>query len=346
MTMSPAYLFAGFAAAAVLWVSVRAGVHWAIRRSLAAPRIVEQSSPAALGLAFASVRIPTVRGRHLHGWFVPPASAAGSRVPAAIVMHGWGGNCELMLPLCRPLHASGFATLFVDARCHGRSDDDSFASLPRFAEDVRAALGWLGARDEVDPTRVALVGHSVGAGAVLLAAVGRPEVSAVVSISAFAHPADMMRRWLAARRVPVVIGRYILAYVQDVIGHRFDDIAPVRSIARLSCPVLLIHGDRDPVVPIEDADRLYAARADERVERLILKGDHEAFDDVERELGALSSFLRRATGLVPGGTPIGSEAVFQRVSKPASSTAARTSPSDMNAPCSTQASPVSSDTST
>ena len=37
--------------------------------------------------------------------------------PAVVVMHGWGGNAALMLPLARPLHEAGYATLFVDARC-------------------------------------------------------------------------------------------------------------------------------------------------------------------------------------------------------------------------------------
>lgn len=335
-------LFAGLAALFAL----RAAAHWAIRRSLAAPRVVEQSSPSALGLAFVSVRIPSLRRRHLHGWFVPARSRVDAPAPVAIVIHGWGGNAGMMLPLCRPLHEGGLHALFIDARCHGLSDDDSFASLPRFAEDVCAASAWLHARHDVDATRIVLVGHSVGAGAALLAALRLPDVSAVVSISAFAHPADMMRRWLAARGIPSAIGRYIMAHVERVIGHRFDDIAPERSIALLRCPVLLIHGDRDQVVPMADADRLYAARASERVERLVLAGDHESFDDIGRELDALVAFVVRATMPAAAFARIDADDVVQRVSKPASSTAARTSASDMKVPCSTLASPVSSETST
>ena len=169
-------------------------------------------------------------------------------------MHGWGGNAAMMLPLARPLHDAGFATLFVDARCHGASDDDSFASLPRFAEDVEHAFEWLAARADIDAGRIALIGHSVGAGAALLAASRRPDVAAVVSVAAFSHPAAMMRRWLATRRIPEwPVGRYILGYVQRTIGHRFDDIAPVTTIARVRCPVLLVHGADDDVVPLDDA---------------------------------------------------------------------------------------------
>jgi pimeloyl-ACP methyl ester carboxylesterase len=130
-------------------------------------------------------------------------------------MHGWGGNAAMMLPLAAPLHEAGYSMLLVDARCHGRSDDDSFASLPRFAEDIESALDWLAARPEIDTRRLGVIGHSVGAGAALLVASRRPGVRAVVSLAAFAHPAAMMKRWLAAKRVPYwPFGAYVLAYVR------------------------------------------------------------------------------------------------------------------------------------
>jgi pimeloyl-ACP methyl ester carboxylesterase len=47
----------------------------------------------------------------------------------------------MMLPLAAPLHAAGYALRFFAARCHGRSDDDDFAALPRFAEDLAHAVG-------------------------------------------------------------------------------------------------------------------------------------------------------------------------------------------------------------
>ena len=223
-------LIAAFTAGAATLAGGRALVHWGIRKGLAAPRVPHHTEPGALGLAFETLRIGTENGKSLHAWFIPgPARAtfadavvatAAARkeadvppaaAPAVVVMHGWGGNAALMLPLARPLHEAGYATLFVDARCHGASDDDSFASLPRFAEDTEHAFAWHSTRAGVDPARIALLGHSVGAGAVLFAASRTPQVAAVVSVAAFSHPAAMMRRWLAAKRIPEKpIGRYVL----------------------------------------------------------------------------------------------------------------------------------------
>ncbi|NMG77297.1 alpha/beta hydrolase [Aromatoleum diolicum] len=279
-------------ATALALAGLRVAAHHAIRVSLAAPRIRETETPAALGLAFEAVRIPTANAKQLHGWLIP-ADTAGP-APVVLVLHGWGGNAQMMLPLARPLHRAGFAALFIDARCHGLSDADSFASLPRFAEDASHACDWLAARADIDPRRIALLGHSVGAGAVLLAAARRGDAVAVVSISAFAHPADMMRRWLAGKRIPAVPARYLLGHIQRVIGHPFDDIAPLRSITRLRCPVLLVHGAQDTIVPPTDARRLHAAGNAGAVELLMLSGDHESFAETERELAAVVDFLRRA----------------------------------------------------
>ena len=278
----------------VLWgllalAGLLGGANVAIRRGLAAPRVVEASSPQ--GLPWREVRLPTVNGKHLFGWFIP----AGERAPALVVMHGWGGNAGMMLPLAAPLHEHGYALLLVDARCHGQSDDDSFASLPRFAEDIDAALAWLAGQPEVDAARLGVIGHSVGAGAALLAASRRRDLRAVVSLAAFAHPAGMMRRWLASKRIPHwPLGAYILAYVQRVIGYRFDDIAPCHTIARVTCPVLLVHGLEDDTVPVDEARQIHAARSSDAVELLLVPGSHDDYGDVTRHLVQLGDFIDRS----------------------------------------------------
>jgi len=280
-------------AAAVLVGLSRVGANAAIRHGLKAAREHHVDTPATLGLQAREVRITTRNDKCLFGWFMAAATVAPT--PAIVVMHGWGANASLMLAVARPIHEAGFAVLFLDARGHGRSDDDGFASLPRFAEDIEHGLDWLHRQPEVDAARCAVLGHSVGAGAALLVASRRPDVAAIVSVSAFAHPEEVMRRLLAQRRVPYfMIGWYVLRYVQRVIGYRFNDIAPVNTIARVRCPVLLAHGTEDTTVPFGDARRILAARAHGKVRLIALPGGHDTREAMTQRAGALIRFLHAA----------------------------------------------------
>lgn len=267
------------------------GFNALIRRGLAAPRVRETGTPDKLGLPWRAVSFGTANNKRLGAWLIPAEAAA----PALVILHGWGGNAEMMLPLATPLHRAGYTLLLVDARNHGMSDGDSFSSLPRFAEDLDHAIDWLKAESGMRPAAIGVIGHSVGAGAALLVASRRSDVAAVVSLSAFAHPAAMMRRWLAAKGIPYrPIGWYILKYVERAIGHRFEAIAPCNTIRRVGCPVLLVHGIGDNTVPLDEAGRIYAGRAHENVRLALLAGGHDEYQDIDEGLGELLDFLRGA----------------------------------------------------
>ena len=277
---------------------LRLAAHALILRGLRAPRLAHQRTPADVGLTAQTVRLPVAEGKTLFAWFVPVPSQVLS--PAVVVMHGWGANASLMLPALAPLHAAGFAVLLIDARCHGESDDAPFTSLPRFTEDIEAGLDWLHQQAEVDASRLAVMGHSVGAGAALLCATHRDDVRAVVSLSAFAHPREVMRNLLAQVRIPYpVIGWYVVRHVQSVIGARFDDIAPLTSMGKLRCPVLLVHGKQDELVPFADAQCLQAAglSASGRVQCLAVAGGHDPSEALAEHLPALMVFLQAAMPL-------------------------------------------------
>lgn len=274
---------------AVALLAFHVFIHWGLRPG----RVAERGTPASLGLAFVAVRIPGPRGRALAAWFVPPVGPGAS--PTALVLHGWGGNRETMLPLAAPLHRAGYGLLFLDARCHGGSDGDTFASMPRFAEDMASGLSWLQGRPEVDRNRIALIGHSVGAAAALLLASGRRDIGAVVSIAAFSHPARVMGLMLDAWHIPFFpVGWYVLRYVQWLIGHSFDAIAPLHTITRVACPVLLVHGTEDQTVPISDAQALQAARGTLPGRLLEVAGSHDRYEELDQRLPEVIRFLDEA----------------------------------------------------
>lgn len=290
-----AVILASAALALTTLLAARSGVHALILHRLRAPRLRHARTPADIGLDARELRLPTANGKRLFGWFV--AAAGDAPRPAVVVMHGWGANAALMLPTVRPLVEAGISVLLLDARCHGASDDEAFTSMPRFAEDMATGLDWLKRQAGVDGQRLALLGHSVGAAAALLCASQRDDIAAVVSLAAFAHPQEVMRRLLAEQRVPYApFGWYVLRHVQRVIGHRFDAIAPVTTLPRVRCPVLLVHGRDDLTAPFSDAERLHAL-AGVKSQLLPVAAGHDLGEALGPHGEQLVGFLHRSFAL-------------------------------------------------
>ncbi len=287
----------------------------ALLRALRAPRLAHDPPLARApleGARLTELRVRGARGQSLAAWLIlpdrraPGADAHARGVPAVLALHGWGANASTMWPLVDPLVRADFAVMLLDASCHGDSGDEAFASLPRFAEDLAEAARALAVQPGVDARRIGLVGHSVGAAAALLHAARAgpgplaPAARAVVSLAAFAHPEEVMRRWMTQRRLPAGrLAQAIVDEVQHVIGTTFDEIAPLHTIALARCPVMIVHGRDDATVPPGDARRLHRARPD--AELLLVPGDHDLRDALTPHAPRIVRFL--AAALAPLDTP-------------------------------------------
>lgn len=270
-------------------------IHRLILKKFRAPRISHRRSPVDFGLEAEQVDIPAVDGGTLFGWWITvAASTSTAPSPVAVVIHGWGANASLMLDMAPWIKSIGFHALYLDARCHGRSTDADFSSMPRFAEDLEAARAWVLKRPDIDPERLFAIGHSVGAGAVLLSA-SRTTWAGVVSLSAFAHPKDMMYRYMKEHRIPKKwIQPYLMAQVQKLIGASFDDIAPEKTIQRVKCPIMIVHGIDDLDVPYHEAQRLMSHSPDARL--CLLPGiGHDLRQAMDKLAPEVTDFLKHVS---------------------------------------------------
>ena len=253
-----------------------------------APRIEESATPEKLGLPFSQHHITTVKNKKLFAWMVPAENSCCTLV----IVHGWGANAEMMLPLAQPFHTAGMDVLLYDARNHGQSDSDSFSSLPRFAEDLDKVLEWLQQRSPEH--KIVVLGHSVGAAASILTASRSVDIDLVISVSGFAHPRLMMNRHLDRPWLPGFLCPMIMEYIQWVIGFRFDDIAPMNRISHVRCPVLLAHGTADTTVPIEDMHLIEASATPERpVQVIAVEGaKHDSVEHFKLHADKLIQFIQ------------------------------------------------------
>lgn len=197
---------------------------------------------------------------------------------AVILCHGMESdkNSEKLRYLGQALARQGILTLRFDFSGAGESSG-SFSDITYSGQvaDLAAAYALVQSRG---PIRTAMLGSSMGGTVALLFAAQERAVAALVTIAAPLHPETFPRRVLTVaqlqtwRRQGFVSynGRRLnLALLEDL--ERLDVAAAARRVA---CPALILHGDADQVVPVEEAHELHDCLSS--VKRVsILKGaDH------------------------------------------------------------------------
>jgi pimeloyl-ACP methyl ester carboxylesterase len=225
-----------------------------------------QHTPEQYGLSFDPVRFPTKKALSLYGWWIPAQDEAA---PTLILVHGWGRNVERCLPYIQQLHKTGYNLLAFDSRNHGSSDGDGFSSMPKFSEDILAAVDFV--TKEKGAEALGIIGLSIGGAASIYAVAHDDRIQCTVTIGAFAHPADVMLDDFKKRRFPLLFAGPLFRYVEYKIGVPLEKIAPLNNIGNIKTPILLIHGENDATIPLEHGRRLHKA-ALERANLWIVPG--------------------------------------------------------------------------
>ena len=231
--------------------------------------------PAALAdRPFETVSFETTDGYTLSGWFIPARSPSSRTL---LICHGMGANRSAFLshlPVGDALHAN---VLMFDFRGHGDSEGHTISFGDREQLDVLAAIRFLRTQKSEQSRQLIALGVSMGAASLTGAAARvEPPLDAVVLDSGFAAAgelADSYLGWLphCLRPILMVPGMPLLSL--DA-GCRLDDVRPIESIGRLRAPVLVIHSRDDRLVPVEHAERLYAAASAPKVLWIVDAGGH------------------------------------------------------------------------
>jgi hypothetical protein len=156
--------------------------------------------------------------------------------------HGNAGNISHRAGGLKPLRDKLDANVFmIDYRGYGRSD--GAVSEKGTYEDADAAFDYLTRRSDIDPKRIVLFGQSLGS-AVAADLAGRRDCLAVILEAPFASIPAMAKAiypWLPAGAL---------------IKTRYDVIEKAKKIR---APLLVVHGDRDEIVPFEQGRRVFDA---------------------------------------------------------------------------------------
>ncbi len=226
----PSYIGLPLAAAAAF-----AALYWFANRQVFHP----MKYPAGwwelqeqLGVEDAWITAPD--GVRLHGWW---KAVPGAEV-ATLYLHGNAGNVTHRAGHIEAVAEAGSSILVIDYRGYGKSAGRP--SETGLYADARAAYAWLRERGWA-PNRIVVHGESLGSAAAVDLAVQTP-VAGVVLEAPFTSAGD--------------VAGTILPLLGPLLVRSFRSVG---KIGRLRAPLLVIHGDRDGIVPIELGRRLFDA---------------------------------------------------------------------------------------
>ncbi len=236
-------------------------------------------------------------GFKLAGTLSKPIDAAPTtRLPAVVLIAGSGPldrdetayGIPVFAQLANALADAGFAVVRYDKRGVGQSGGrNEFATLGDYAEDVIAVIKFLEKRKDIDPKRIALVGHSEGAAVALLAARRAGQVDAIALVAGIGTTGaqlnlEQQQYALKTSKIPeaehaakIELQRKVQAAV--LTGKGWEDVPadirkqaespwfasflafdPAPIVAKLDQPIFVIQGALDTQVPPHHAEKLGA----------------------------------------------------------------------------------------
>jgi pimeloyl-ACP methyl ester carboxylesterase len=291
-------------------------------------RCAHRDDPDAWGLPCREIEYAAPDGLRLRAWL---ARSDHGRA-AVIVAHGHGGNRHTTLAYASFLYPE-FTLLLPDLRAHGDSAGGLTSVGYRERLDLIGAARFLRA---LGYGPIGVLGISMGGATAILAAADSPDIDAVVSDSSFACLRFAVREAARLRGYPGPITRP-LANLSCLIAalrlrHRPRAADPVLAVGALAPrPILLIHGEADRLILVEDAHALYRAAGEPKELWLLPEVGHarglEAAPETYRQ--RVLGFFRRWLGTAALSRPSGARPL-QAGSADVGQPAAEASPNQMD----------------
>jgi len=195
-------------------------------------------TPRHVGLEFQDLFFTTADGVRLNGWFIQHREADLTLV----WFHGNAGNIGHRVENIRLLHDKLRINIFIfDYRGYGRSE--GHISEAGTYRDGVAALEFVGKQLGVKSENLILFGRSLGA-AVAAEMASRFDSRALILETPFVSIREM------AKSV------FPLLPIGSLLQTRYDNL---EKIAKIKVPLLVLHGDRDEVIPYEHGRRVFNA---------------------------------------------------------------------------------------
>lgn len=236
---------------------------------------VNHPVPLPAGFPAQVVSLPG-SGRAVAGWWLDQ----GGDSPIVLLLHSIRADRASMLSRAKLLLGHGFSILLIDLQGHGETPGAAITFGSRESADVRAALEWL--KRTAPSRRIGVIGCSLGGAAVLLG----PQPSgfdAVVLEAVYPRVAGAVENRIRIRlgSLAPMLAPLLLVQLQPRLHVSPRDLEPIRSIARLGSPVLVVAGSRDQHTTLAESEELFGAAVEPKRLWVVPDARHQDFLSVD-----------------------------------------------------------------
>jgi len=212
-------------------------------------------------------------GLTLKGWYVPPKNGS-----VIIIIHGHAGNRTNQAPDAALLVKQGYGALLFDLRNSGESEGTVTTFGLQETMDVQGAIEFVKAQPGVDADKIGALGQSMGGATAIMSAARYPDLKATVAESAYTSMEDNITTGVRdlAGLPPFPFAPLIIFWGEWEAHMKMNQVRPIAEIATISPrAILLVHGEQDSLIPVENARQLYAAARDPKALYLIPNAGHQ-----------------------------------------------------------------------
>mgnify|MGYP001807228594 CR=1 FL=1 len=230
-------------------------------------------------------------GKQLYGILRKPPGIA--KPPVLVMVVGLDSAKEETDAYEQPFLARGIATLVFDGPGQGEGEYD-FAIRGDYEAPVRAVFDWLQGREDVDIDRAALWGVSMGGYYAARAAAFEKRAKACISL---AGPYNLAQCWDTMPELTRNTFRVRAKCETMEEARQHATTLSLEGVAQnITCPLYIVSGKRDRVIPWQHAERLSRDASGEVVFNLVEDGNHIANNRPYRWRPQSADWLARQLG--------------------------------------------------
>jgi fermentation-respiration switch protein FrsA (DUF1100 family) len=200
------------------------------------------------------IKINSSEALEISGWYIPPKEP---NKPVVVLFHGNASNLSIAMGHAPYFTNKGYGFLIAEYR--GYSGNPGKPTEEGLYEDARSWFKFLVEKEGIKEERIILFGNSLGSGVAVQLATENPNIKALILFSPFTSLINV-----AKKHYPIFPIKYLM---HDVFDNYF-------KIHKVKQALLIVHGDKDSIVPVEQGVKLFKKANERKILAIIEGADH------------------------------------------------------------------------